>query len=239
MEKISVIITSYNNDELTIAHVKQCMKSTPHEIIVVNDGGDPSLKEKIEKIPRKCNVIYARINEDILWNYHGACNLGVWLSTGDYLMFEDNDNMPTERTYQEMLEVFKDPKIGRVVGTKRMEIEMEDLDKEWTQKGSRGPNQGTSMIRREVYLKLKGQDERFCGQYGWMFYDWKSRLLKVTEFGHKGTFWYVRDAQSKLDRAMSKKNFRLYRENAHNNTIQPPYPIINFTYEIEYYNNSV
>lgn len=238
--KISVIISAYDKHRVTVAHVRECMKvdTTPHEIIVVNDGGTPDLKEMLAVLPRECQLIYARINEDIPWNYNGACNLGAWLSTGDYLMFEDNDNIPTKTVYGQMLEVFKTrPEIGRVCGIKRMRIEQQDLDKpseEWVQRGKgMGPNMGTSMMKREVYMKIKGQDERFCGRYGWMFYDFRARFLRVCKDTKVGHFWYVIDAQSNLDRKPSSHNFGIYRRNARNEVSQSPEGIINFTYTVE------
>ena len=243
--KISVIITAYDKHNVTVAHVRECMNVdvTPHEIIVVNDGGDPSLEKMLEVIPRKCPLIYARIKEDILWNYNGACNLGAWIATGDYLMFEDNDNIPTKTVYKQMLDVFKEkPEIGRITGVKRMEIEQQDLDKpseEWVQRGGRGPNMGTAMIRRDIYMKIKGQDERFCGRYGWMYYDLRAKLLRLTQFTKAGYFWFVRDAQSNLDRKTSSKNFGIYRRNARGELSQSPEGIINFTYAIKCYNISV
>lgn len=242
--KLSVIITAYDKHNVTIAHMRESMNTSvlPYEMVIVNDGGDPSLKEMIEKMPRKCKVVYSRINEDIPWNYNGACNLAVWLSNGDYLMFEDNDNIPFKTTYEDMLKYMEEnPKTRKIRGTKRMEIEQQDLDKpseEWVQRGTRGPNEGTYMIERKVYLDLKGQDERFCGRYGWMFYDWKSRLTRATEASAKGFFWYVRDAQSNLDRKMRDKNRRFYLENARLKRKQHPLGILNFTYETTYYDKT-
>ena len=42
---LSIIITAYDQEELTVVHVRECMNSTllPDEIIVVNDHGDPNL----------------------------------------------------------------------------------------------------------------------------------------------------------------------------------------------------
>jgi len=243
MDKFSVIITAYDKHNVTVAHVRECMKASvkPHEVIVVNDGGDPSLKEQLAVLPRECQLIYSRITEDIPWNYNGAYNLGIWLSSGDYLMFEDNDNIPMKDTYKEMLQKMNDrPDIGKLIAYGRSEIEQQDLDKpseEWEQRDKRGPNMGTHMIRRDIVLKLKGQDERFCGRYGWMYYDWKSRLVRAgTLIENASTYWYVRDAQSNLDRRMSSKNCAYYRQNANLKRIQHPNGILNFIYETEYYN---
>ena len=46
MDTISVIVTAYDQHYVTTDHVREVMKSTltPYEVIVVNDGGHPSLK---------------------------------------------------------------------------------------------------------------------------------------------------------------------------------------------------
>ena len=242
MEKISVVIPAYDKHDVTVAHVREGMRTSvmPHEIIVVNDGGHPNLKDKLKKLKPACSLIYARIEQDILWNYNGACNLGAWIATGDYLMFEDNDNIPTKTVYAEMLELFKsNPNIGMMTGSKRMDIEQKDLCKpaeQWVQKGKRGPNQGTHMIKRSIYLETKGQDERFCGRYGWMVYDRDAKLRRITQITKKGHFWYVTDAQSNLERRMHPTNYNLYRKNAREDILQSPEGILNFTYEIHRYN---
>jgi len=107
--ELSVIITAYDQHDLTIVHVGECMKSTriPDEIIVVNDGGTPDLREKLKVLPRNTKIIYARINEDVPWNYTGARNLGIWLSRGDYISIEDTDHIPHRKFYESALEIFK------------------------------------------------------------------------------------------------------------------------------------
>ena len=82
MSKLSVLITAFNQHPVTVLHVKESMNSTrvPDEIVVVNDNGTPDLLDMLKEIPRKCPIHYARINEDILWNYTGARNLAFWIS---------------------------------------------------------------------------------------------------------------------------------------------------------------
>lgn len=236
--RLSVVISAYNRHEITVPHVRECMNSNrmPDEIIVVNDCGDPKLKDMLKTLEKKTKIIYARINEDIVWNYNGACNLGFYLSTGDFVAFEDNDNIPTKEFYELALKRFEEePKIGRITGKKRLDINSKDLNKpveEWKIIGGRGPNMGTCMMRRELFLKVKGYDERFCGRYGWMYYDWRSRLLTgaKTLFSSVGYFYYVTDGQSNISRRNDPKNFSLYRKNARAHVLQAP-NILNFTYE--------
>ena len=154
-------------------------------------------------------------------------------------MFEDNDNIPTPTWYEQALKMFKEnPEVGRIIGVKRLHVNSSDLHKpasEWEITGSRGPNQGTSMMKRDIYIFLKGKDEKFAGNYGWMYYDWKNRLLSKakTKFGAVGQFYYVVDGQCELSRNMAPRNFRVYRRNAVDEVTQSSIGILNFTYTME------
>lgn len=244
--KLSVCISAYDRHDLTVAHVKGCMdvSRVPDEIIVVNDGGDPSLKDMLKDIPRKCPLVYAHILEDIPWNYHGAVNLCVWLSRGDLLAFEDNDNIPTYDFYNFAMNILREkPSVGRVRAKRRIVVSLEDMltkdKKDWIPIKKMGSNNGTAIIRREIYLQVKGQDEQFCGRYGWMYYDWRSRLMKVCEFDEIGEYFYTRDGQSGVGQEEKKYrrndpiNFGHYRRNCRGTTNQSPIGILNFSFIYE------
>ena len=111
MNKISTLISAYNKHDITTSHVRECMNGTliPDEIIVVNDGGTPDLKDKLMALDKKTKIIYAEIlPPKIPWNYTGARNLGMWLSTGDYISLEDNDHIPDRNYYQDCVNTFKE-----------------------------------------------------------------------------------------------------------------------------------
>ena len=235
--KLSVIIAAYRRHEMTVRHVEECLKSTrvPDEIVVVNDGGDPCLRDML---PRSGNIIYARIEQDILWNVNGAWNLGVWLSTGDILAIEDTDHIPDRNLYKEGMEAF-DGTIDRLP-VRRKIIQIEELSKpmeEWIPRKEIGPNQMTSMMTRELYLKLKGQDERFGGNYGYLAMDWHNRYanMRETRNGKGKYYWAVfgDEGEPGMNRSMSPINRRIYRENSLRQTCQHPNGILNFTYVYE------
>lgn len=238
--RLSTILTAYNNEEIILPHIREVMRSSvlPDEIIVVNDGGKDFLEE-LKKIDRKCPITYAKINEDIVWNYNGACNLGVWLSRGDFLAFEDADNIPHIDCYKSALDNFEIfPAVGRIIGKIRWCIEKTDLDKpqeEWKVVNSIGANQGSYVIRRELYLDLKGQDERFCGRYGWCYYSWRRQLLckAKTKFAQGGIYYYVQEAQCAGSHKPDPANYKFLLENTKMTTMQPSGGILNFTYTIE------
>lgn len=226
LEKLSVVIPAYNQHRLTAVHVRECLNSNriPDEIIVVNDGGPEDLREmllELKPLPWFTRIIYTRINEDIPWNYNGAVNLGVWLSTGSLIAIEDTDHVPSRDAYENAIKLLTEDSGADRVHFHRRWTELKDvLEKpfeEWPVTGTIGPNQMVSIIRRDVYLKLKGQDERFCGQYGWMCYDWVMKYKQVLRLKSVPAHFYyiVRDGSEQgLKRGMSEVNRRIYRENA-------------------------
>lgn len=153
------------------------------------------------------------------------------------MAFEDNDNIPTKDLYECQLKYLEEhPNIGRLNGGKRWDISESQLAKpssEWVMESKRNPNMGTAMMRREFYYKIKGYDERFSGNYGWMYYDIRVKLLDLTDTGKAGNFWYVKDGQSKIDHKVSSTNFAIFRRNRKLDMKQSPEGIINFTYSVE------
>ena len=250
-DNVSVIISAYDSHDVTAVHVKEAMNVSkmPLEIIVVNDGGTPDLREKLIAIPdKKCPLIYARIREDIPWNYIGAVNLATWISKGDYLAFEDNDNIPSYDFYEKAVEIFKEqPEVGRILGRQRKCIDRKEVlsgkpKEEWDVVRLWHPNQGTAMMRRDIVVALKGQCEKFCGRYGWMFYNLRRLLLNnvKTKFSSTDFYYYVDHlidggAQTKLPRSSARENLRVHREHMKmpKDQLHLPHGILNFVYDYE------
>lgn len=241
MSKLSVCITAFNQHPVTVVHIRESMNTTrlPDEIVVVNDNGTPELLDMIKKLPRKCPVHYARIKEDILWNYTGARNLGFWISSGDFISIEDNDQIPHADFYEKALEVLEQrPEIGLVWAVERDLIPLEDAlnkpKKEWSVIKRKTYHRDTNMIRRNVYIKLKGCDERFAGAYAWACTDWRRRLNRAgVNFTQASKFYAIYKGDTLgLLRRKSYRNYGLARERDEH--IQGPKGVLNFTYSYEY-----
>jgi hypothetical protein len=219
----------------------------PDEIIVVNDSGDPKLLDLLKGIERNTNIIYAYVTENILWNQCGARNLGFWISRGDAISVEDNDHFPTEKYYEESLELLKTN--DRVRPRRRHVVEMKDvLEGRFEPLKARGATDLTCVLTRELFIKLKGYDEKFCGHYGWEAPDWIHRIERV---GGKticaGEMYVVIDGGVKIiERRHDGKNFIMDKENywelRRNNQAlrkQSTKGILNFNYEIECINSNL
>jgi len=239
--RLSVVIPAYRRHELTARHVAECIMSTrkPDEIVVVNDGGDPSLRDMVYGLRGDVPVTYALVEQDILWNFNGACNLGVWLSTGDIIALEDTDHIPDRTLYELAVPLFAGGDIERVsVGRKKIDIsQINKPMEEWVAEKGWGQNQMTSLFTRDLYLKLKGQDERFGGSYGYMAMDWHDRYANIykARCALSKHYWAVvgDEGEPGMSRGMSARNRRFYRENSLRNHPQHPGGILNFTYTYE------
>ncbi len=174
MNRLSVIIPVYGQHELAVLHAWACQMNRlcPYEIIVVNDGGDPGLRDMLADSVYywTSNLLYARIEQDIPWNQPGARNLGIWLSTGDVLAIEDNDHVPTPILYEEAMALMDDPAI-LTVRPHRHCIMLADVKEALANDDLRRfplikAGSATRIVRREVIAALKGYNEDFCGAHG-------------------------------------------------------------------------
>jgi len=261
--KLSIIISAFNRHELTKVHVKQCMESTlmPDEIIVVNDHGTPDLRDMLKGLDIKTRIVYAYITDDIAWNYTGARNLGVWLSRGDFIVSEDNDNIPSKNLYSEMFKYLQEhPDIDMVLGGGRPALTLEDMQKypieEWNKysKKKRAAHDDSFMIRRETYIRMKGYDEQFAGKYAWACTDWTRRLIRAGIKVYRVPAMYYNSLGNgttvcECDKSREERAKQpvcpdcglLYRRRSYVNYglarkkthIQPPKGIINFSYTYE------
>lgn len=232
---LSTIITTYNQTAIALAHIKKCMECSvvPDEIVVINDGGEDFLEE-IKKLDRNTTIIYARITEDKKWNQNGARNLGIYLSRGDILSFEDNDHLPFPNYYEQGLELLK--MYDGVVVKKRHVIESpEKLETIKT----RGMATIITMRKRDDVLKCKGFDEQFVGSYGWDVPDFINRI--GGNIIANGDFWVVSSMSSTENRTfwgngttkMAPVNYHHYKRNIRNKNIQSPIGILNFNFNYE------
>jgi len=212
----------------------------PDEIVVVNDGGPPELREMLIALERNVPLVYARIEEDIPWAYNMACNLGIWLSRGDIIALEDTDHIPERNAYKNGLEVFdKNPTIDRVSFSRNI-VQISTMAgpmEEWVSTGRMGGNQMVAMLRRDVYLKLKGQDERMCGFYGYMAYDFphrRDKILGVQSIKTEG-YWAVfgDEGEPTLKRGLSSRNRNIYKENVRANKLHSIHGILNCHFDFE------
>ena len=155
--RLSVVIPVYNQDDLAVRHVRACASATrpPEEVIVVDDGGAVGLEKKLARGHWPFRLVYARVLEDIPWNQPGARNIGMVLSTGDVISFEDADHLPGSGYYAAALDV-----LGG-----RQDVTLVRAEREYGGK-TLAPSKSAWCVRRHAILGIGGYDEDFSGHYG-------------------------------------------------------------------------
>ena len=92
---LSVVIPAYNRPELLLqvlnGFANQTVSKDDYEVIVIDDGSEPTLKLVVKQFNQKMNVVYLRQPNS---GPGVARNLGVELARGEIILFNDNDDLP-------------------------------------------------------------------------------------------------------------------------------------------------
>ena len=91
-DKISVIIPTYNRAKSIIHSIKSVLAQTYHnlEVIIIDDCSNDNTESLISKIEDN-RIKYIKLKENKGANF--ARNLGIKLSTGKYITFQDSDDI--------------------------------------------------------------------------------------------------------------------------------------------------
>ncbi len=90
--KVSIIIPSKDNMDMLLAGINSLQENTDYtdyEIIVVDNGSKPENKECLEKALLEKEIQY--VYEPMEFNFSRMCNLGASRSSGEYLLFLNDD----------------------------------------------------------------------------------------------------------------------------------------------------
>ena len=113
--KLSVIICAYTLDrwETLVEAVESCFSQTrqPDEVVVVIDYNEELRERAVERFPR-AQVIANGMTKGL----SGARNSGVAASSGDVLIFLDDDAYAEEKWLENLVEPFADPLIAGTGG---------------------------------------------------------------------------------------------------------------------------
>ena len=99
MPKISIIVPAYNSEDFIESSIKSIINQTINdmEIIIIDDGSTDRTSEicdELERIDDRIKVIHKKNG-----GASSARNLGIELSSGDYIGFVDSDDWIDEGAY--------------------------------------------------------------------------------------------------------------------------------------------
>lgn len=166
MKSLSLVIPYYMNPGmLAFQYATWC--TYPDEVkarveIIVVDDGSPS--EPALDVVRPLDLPPLRIFrvlEDRPWHQHAARNLGADQASGDWLLLTDMDHVFAPEAIAAVL---------KLKGSDRAYIfprlDWPELKPTLGRHGERKPHPNTYAMKRDLFWRVGGYDEEFCGIYG-------------------------------------------------------------------------
>lgn len=104
--KVSAIVTSYNHAEYLDQRMQSLLAQSyqPLQIIVVDDCSQDNSLAVLEKYKNLPNVTIVALEEN--GGYANACNVGVSMASGDYIIFSECDDYCESNQIAKLLEKF-------------------------------------------------------------------------------------------------------------------------------------
>lgn len=230
---LSIITVTFNNEDLIIDYINSLLKNIPEscEIIIVNNNStDNTLKlipnnKKIKVIENNKNLGFAR-----------ACNLGVNLSSGEYIFFLNPDTKVEEGSILKLLEFIKNhkeaivaPKLVEFGGKTQPSVRklptiigaireyylgVKDSYEAYAPQGEEiveveSVVGGALMVTRKLFLKVGGFDEKF-----FLYFEDLDLCRKVRNLGYK--IYYLPNAiiKHKVGGSMSENKLKWLNDSA-------------------------
>jgi hypothetical protein len=190
MKKLSLIVNvleSYDVVRRQLLHLERIL--TPEcELILVDDGSSPSLQATCDAVKKTFAFALHCTNDRRPWTQPRARNIGATLAGAPKLLFFDIDHILTRDILTLCLAYTGDKlhwtrKPG-VLDAQGFIVTDQSTLLEHGLKDGLPPVHGNSfLIRRELFQRLGGYDERFCGRYGGDDIDFNARYDRLCEQG--------------------------------------------------------
>ncbi len=156
VRELSIVYPYYDNESCLRRQLELWSSLAPQiarrvEYVLVDDAS-PRPVEVPPDFPG--NLTLVRIKDDVLWNQHGARNLGMKLAEGEWIIATDIDHILDADGIGQLLSMNKDPRTIYFFSRMR-----ED--------GSpRNSHPNSFLVDKRTFWEIGGYDEDFCGRYG-------------------------------------------------------------------------
>ena len=152
---------------------------TQIEVVIVDDGS-PEPAADVKRPEGLPELSIYRVTEDRPWHQHAARNLGASVAKAPWLLLTDMDHVLTAKAADALLK-----RLGKLdAGTAYFLHRIQATTGEPTlnDAGQPKPHPNSFVMTRDLYWRVGGYDEDFCGLYGTdgLF---KGRLFEVAERG--------------------------------------------------------
>jgi predicted glycosyltransferase involved in capsule biosynthesis len=192
MTELSLIVNVLESYEVVRRQLLYLGKVlTPEcELIVIDDGSAPSLEETCNAVA-KDHAFHLHCTRDRRpWTQPRARNIGAALAVAPRLLFFDIDHILTHELIARCLTYPGDRlhwrrrpgalnEQGRLVTDLAILAEQYGLTNQ-----TEGVHGNSFFIRKELFQRLGGYDERYCGRYGGDDLDFNDRYERLCRAGH-------------------------------------------------------
>lgn len=190
MCELSVIVSvleSYEVVRRQLLHLGRIL-SAECELILLDDGSRPSLQATCDSVEKTFPFTLHCTNDFRPWTQPRARNIGASLARSQKLLFFDIDHILTRNIIGHCLTYAGDklhwqrrPAILDAAGN--IVVDREVLEAYGVENESVSVHENSFMIRRELFTKLGGYDERFCGRYDGDDVDVNARYDRLCAIG--------------------------------------------------------
>jgi hypothetical protein len=164
--ELSVCLSYYNERDLLQRHLEQwaAYGGSNVEFNIIDDGSEHSVELMVERFQKASvtDLSVYRIVEDIFWNISGVRNMGLLVSSSEWILFQDIDQYFTPENFEKLLELSRCAAPGAIYSFARP---------------SGRYTMGTMLVNRRDLLRVHGHDESLVGAYGW-----NDQLLRAQMF---------------------------------------------------------
>jgi hypothetical protein len=190
MIELSLIVAVLQSHEVVrrqLLHLGRIL-STECELILVDDGSVPPLRETCDAVSKPFRFTLHATHDRRPWTQPRARNIGAGLAAAPRLLFFDIDHIVTREVIALALDYPGDkfhwvrrPGVLDEQGfpaTDRDALLAHGLTDQ-----TEGVHANSFLIRRALFERLGGYDERFCGRYGGDDIDFNARYDRLVQGG--------------------------------------------------------
>jgi predicted glycosyltransferase involved in capsule biosynthesis len=190
MKQLSLIVAVLESYEIVrrqLLHLERIL--TPEcELILVDDGSFPSLQTTCDSVQKTFSFVLYCTADRRPWTQPRARNIGAEISHAPKLLFFDIDHILTTEILSNSLAYPGDKlhwvrRPGVLDDRGRIITDGKILTRFGMKEDSPSIHCNSFMIRRELFFRLGGYNERFCGKYGGDDIDFNSRYDQLSRNG--------------------------------------------------------
>jgi hypothetical protein len=184
---LTLIMPYYDNAGILSLHYREWSKNWPVEtrerfkVILVDDGSEIAPAGAVAR-PRGLPPLEIwRVTENRPWHQHAARNLGAHVASDGWLLLTDMDHVLEADSAKALLERLPKLDKGTIHTLDRIEADSRKPTLGVNKQPKPHPN--SFVLTRDLYWKIGGYDEEFCGQYGTDGF-FRSRAFRKAKRGH-------------------------------------------------------